>query len=425
MKSIDGLVWEKRWRLNNGQDDSFVVPFATLRPVNIVSHGEKEFSYGHYGIHLGQMDRLTFLGLAKQKIIATFIDCREGSPTARVRHVEEIYPSSERTLCIPPGVAHRFDFLENVFTLNDYKLFLPDPENWVNGDVLWRQENDVINLPDDIDPDTVPLYKPNIHEASEEYYSYIRRIQMTNLSRGDLEYPSHTEFTDTEGKKFNLWLKRKVALPPDVFNDSSHLASEILGVRWETHLFISSGENSGFTILPDQAPFYIVDHGEVSYAHDSYGIHVGQEDRLTFVGPSSQRVKLHLLDCRKTSETLHKKVVLEFQPSAKRFLVIPPGVAHRFENFEKVYTFNRAKIYLPPTLKYYSAVDVIDWPEERLPYPILKPNNIVADEVYYKDQADKQRRLMMTESNLETPTIQLIKNDKGEDVRLVLRKRVR
>ena len=108
---ILGLRWEENKRIDNGTD-SFVVPFPSTRPVNLVFHGEEPFEYGHYGIHLGQEDQLTFLGNSDQEITAYFIDCRDSSSTLHQRFVTQLTPNSGRRLCIPPGVAHAFDGLE-------------------------------------------------------------------------------------------------------------------------------------------------------------------------------------------------------------------------------------------------------------------------------------------------------------------------
>lgn len=78
---IKGLKWEKRWRANNGGKSTWVVPFPTTKPANIVFHGSKHFDYGQYGIHLGQEDRLTFLGRSTLRVFASFIDCRSNSDT--------------------------------------------------------------------------------------------------------------------------------------------------------------------------------------------------------------------------------------------------------------------------------------------------------------------------------------------------------
>src|SRR4051794_4245415 len=108
LDQIKGLRWEARFRLDNG-DNSYVVPFPTLNPVNIVYHGAQKFEYGHYGIHLGQEDRLTFMGDSHKSIQAFFIDCREKSLTRGQRIVTQFTPSTARTLCIPAGVAHSFE----------------------------------------------------------------------------------------------------------------------------------------------------------------------------------------------------------------------------------------------------------------------------------------------------------------------------
>ena len=93
---IEGLHWIPRWRINNGQKDSFVIPFATTYPVNIVYHGERKFKYGQYGIHLGQQDTLTFLGDEKQRIVAKFMDCRNNSATFKQSISFYITPSSQK-----------------------------------------------------------------------------------------------------------------------------------------------------------------------------------------------------------------------------------------------------------------------------------------------------------------------------------------
>ena len=134
---ISGLRWIYRNRISNGEE-SFVVPFPDVNPVSIVDHGFKEFSYDQYGIHLGQADILTFLGSENEKITAHFIDCRKNSETFGKRIKENFYPSTEKTLYIPPGVAHRFDNLSNVYTINNFKLFLPTPKSLFKKDSNWN-----------------------------------------------------------------------------------------------------------------------------------------------------------------------------------------------------------------------------------------------------------------------------------------------
>lgn len=77
---INGLHFENRYRNPNG-GDSYVIYYPTIQPFSLVYHGDEKFEYKHFGIHLGQKDRLTFLGNPNQKIIGHFIDCRKESDT--------------------------------------------------------------------------------------------------------------------------------------------------------------------------------------------------------------------------------------------------------------------------------------------------------------------------------------------------------
>ena len=77
---------------------------------------------------------------------------------------------------------------------------------------------------------------------------------------------------------------------------------------------------------------------EPSFTYSTYGIHVGQDDRLTFMGGNGKRISGKFVDCRRGSPTLHKAVEVSFSPSLHRHLVIPRGVAHTFDNLEYVVT---------------------------------------------------------------------------------------
>ncbi|GGJ49271.1 dTDP-4-dehydrorhamnose 3,5-epimerase family protein [Pseudomonas avellanae] len=77
---------------------------------------------------------------------------------------------------------------------------------------------------------------------------------------------------------------------------------------------------------------------EKDFHYSTYGIHVGQDDRLTFMGDSRTQIDVFFVDCREGSATLHQIVRLRFKPSLERRLVIPRGVAHTFDNLEGIVT---------------------------------------------------------------------------------------
>ncbi|MGH3529928.1 MAG: hypothetical protein ACRDQ6_21890, partial [Pseudonocardiaceae bacterium] len=196
----------------------------------------------------------------------------------------------------------------------------------------------------------------------------------------------------------------------------------IEGVGWVANAVLWSGANSGFVPLLDPRPLYFIDHGEHDYTHDASGIHLGQEDRLTFVGPSDHEVTLVLLDTRQGSPTLHNEVLTTFTPSALRHLKIPNGVAHRFEHLECVFTFNRPHVYLPEQGDYEPGNDVIDWPIGKLPPPVLEVYRQPAPLEFYQRQVAAQRELMLEPAMHATPTVIMTESADGGIVRVAFRK---
>jgi dTDP-4-dehydrorhamnose 3,5-epimerase-like enzyme len=403
---IKGLKWEKRWRANNGGESTWVIPFPTTKPANIVFHSSKHFDYGQYGIHIGQEDRLTFLGNSTLQIFASFIDCRKNSDTFGERFSLHFFPSSEKTLIIPPGVAHSFNGLENIFTINSYEIFLPNPEELYNNSHDWNLTSDILNIPIDIHNSDLPKIIPNKMLSSNRFYNILRDQQIENISKINYLHPVSYRFKEN-GILKKITIKEKIK-QIDNSLETWEPINNIFGIGWMKHFNIITGDESGIVPLLDESPFYIVDHGEIHYSHDSYGIHLGQEDRLTFLGNKDQLVELALVDCREGSPTLHNKVIIHFNPSPLKYLIIPPGVAHAFKNLENVYTINRARILLDGKREYFPRNDIIDWPLNNEEYPVLKTNKIVADSAYYSIQAMEQENFINTNhSYYETPVSHL------------------
>lgn len=420
LSPIQGLEFQSNWRLDNGKD-SYVVPFAITRIVSIVYHGEKkEFDYGHYGIHLGQEDRLTFLGQSSKKIKGLFIDCRKGSETLHKKVEIEFSPSSDKILCIPNGVAHTFKNLQNIFTINSYNIYLPEPSEWVNGESQWSLESDVINVPLNAKVNELPVVKANRKKASDLFYKIIGDNQKETFPKLKHEYPFTENFVLRNGEEVKLQLK-KITNKLDSVKPSDDF--EIDGVEWIEHIYIKSGDNSGFITLLDETPFYVVDHGESNYSHDAFGIHLGAEDRLTFLGSSTQEVKITLVDCRDSSKTLHKEVTKKFNPSPLFYLKIPNGVAHRFEGLENVFTINRSVVYAEDETKYNPSNDVIDWDINNKCYPIFKVSKEPVSKDFYIQQAKNQRELISKPPQHSTPMIFIRENENGETVKVAIRKK--
>jgi len=421
--AIQGLEWRDNWRIENG-NDSYVVPFPTLRPASLVFHGESEFSYGHYGIHLGQADVLTFLGPSEgTAVTGYFIDCRLGSPTAGMRETRVWSPTSARALYIPAGVAHTFDGLERVNTINTYELFLPSPEAWVQGDLDWQPDADIINLPLDVADQDLPYFVPNSHPAGEAWYDIVADQQRAAIPKlASVEFPMTRDMQLVDGSVRRVELRRRLTRSA---KPNWEPFPGVFGVGWVRHPVIPSGPESGFSVLVDRFPLYFIDHGETGYSHDAYGIHLGQEDRLTFVGPKDRTVTIRLIDTRADSPTYGADTSFTFSPDPEHYLLLPPGVGHAFEHIEKVYTINRPRTLLPADgREYRPGNDVIDWPVEKRPIPTLQPNALPAGRDYYEARVADQKELRRTPATHSTPAVLLTRDADGREIRVALRKKV-
>ncbi|WP_416064596.1 dTDP-4-dehydrorhamnose 3,5-epimerase family protein [Rhizobium sp. ZK1] len=390
--------------------------------MNVVFHGSEPFAYGHYGIHLGQQDRLTFLGAPNQEIQGHFLDCRMTSPTARRKLVVRFNPSSEWELNIPPGVAHSFSGLENVATLNNYDLYLPNPDAWLDKTTKWDMDADVINVELDADPASVELFEENTNTASEIYYSIVSDRQREAIPKLSYSYPYTTDFQSGDGTVYTLKVAEKAARA--VMPDWEPIG-EIEGLGWRGNAFLPSGTHSGFVPLLDGRPYYIVDHGfDAEYTHDAYGIHLGQEDRLMFLGDAARVATVVFVDCREDSATLHQQCSIQFSPDARRTLIIPNGVAHRFEHLEGIFTLNQGVIFLSESEEYQPGNDVIDWPASRVHFPTFRFNTIEASKSYYWDLARSQREQLDNGLSASTPVVVMAKDSDGNDVRVAIRETI-
>ncbi|WKZ94652.1 dTDP-4-dehydrorhamnose 3,5-epimerase family protein (plasmid) [Chimaeribacter arupi] len=419
--SIEGLHWVPRWRVNNGKDDSYVVPFSTTFPINVVYHGEHDFKYGQYGIHLGQQDTLTFLGDEKQSILAKFIDCRKNSPTFRKSLMFSIFPSSGKTLIIPPGVAHTFHNLENVFTLNSYKLFLPSVDRLLSSRLTWSPGNDVINIPEDISADDVEGYEPMTEEASDLVYHRIGEFQQENLKKHKFQHSETREFILEDGSQVNVRIREKITEE----NELVLPVVKISGVEFREIPSIKTGKESCIVPLTRQSPMYIVEHGNDNYDFDSYGLHLGQEDHLTFLGHSAHEITLKLVDMREGSDTLFVEEEITFTPHPNVELVIPCGVAHALVNMARITTINRPVIYLDENKEYIPGHDVIDWPINNKNYLSYKTNTLEADLDYYTFIVSKQKEIVKDAPTHRTPkSIVVYDKETGKHVKVLLKEKV-
>lgn len=428
LAAIAGLRWSRNWRLPNG-GQSFVVPFATRRSFNVVFHGRRKFSYGHYGVHLGQEDRLTFLGAPDRTITAHFMDLRAGSPSAGQRLTAHFAPGSEFELRIPPGVAHDFDGLEEIDTLNNYAVFLPDPAQWAAGEQEWDMDADIVNVArDEAEADDgehggaqggAPRFHPNALPASDIFYRLLAERQREGMAHLSHSHAYTVDAQDASGSLRKLKISERARGGAEARVEP---IEPIAGLHWQQLAYVESGPASGIRPLYERRPYYLVDHGTAPYAHDAFGIHLGQDDHLTFLGREDALVQVHFVDCRHGSATLHAEVAVEFHPCAHRTLVIPRGVAHRFTGLERVFTLNQGVAYLDANGEYEPATDVIDWPVGRSDYPVLQVNQQPAPGEYYDALVAGQQRMRAAGEAPSTPMVLMVPDGAGKTVRVAIRR---
>lgn len=144
---------------------------------HFVTHDDS-FSYGNQiGLHLGQVDQLTFLSDTAKTIVGTFIDCRRNSETFGNRAELKFTASPYRKLIIPSGVAHSFSNISNVVTRNDLLLYSP------SADASWSIEEDLVAMPLDIERHQLTPVEPYSLALPREAALMFYRLQ-TFLMRG-------------------------------------------------------------------------------------------------------------------------------------------------------------------------------------------------------------------------------------------------
>lgn len=417
---IQGLRWEAMASVGNG-NESIVVPMPTTDLVHIVFHGDAAFADARYALHRGLEDHLTFLGSSKQRARARFVDCRRESPTLHRKVSIEFTPDAARKLVIPCGVGHGFEGLEGVYVLNALRAYLPPPKVLMTDRNPWATGTDILNFAYDTPEADLPVVEINRWPASETFYELLSDMQRATLGSIDHEFPHAEDAVGTVGRKVTPLIRNKLSprqQPPEW--EPIH---GIEGLGWKRHLLVWSSDVAGHAALTDIGPIQLIGHGETSYRTDAYGIHLEWEERLTFVGPPSQRAIIRFIDCRRGSPTEGREVEHEFTPSALRMLIIPPGVAHAFEGLEHIWTINRPCRRSGDPDRYEPGNDVIDWPLAVRPAPRFgMPAPTEFSLSYYRSLVEAQRECLALQETVSTPAVLLVHDTDGTTKRVALRR---
>lgn len=284
-----------------------------------VTH-ESSFEYTTFGIHVGQNDRLTFMGQASQVITGYFIDCRLGSKTVG-RKVKIIYnPSMGRVLTIPRGVAHTFEGLEHIVT-RDEPVWYSDVEN-----PAWEVGNDLVSFSRMELDENIPRVPPNrflLPDAAHVLMSMINQ-----------------EFLKTVKAYFNRFLvkiggeKKYVSLEPRNWIDQQvdpeqELGLSVAGLTYEKNRYLLTGKNS-YTLVPTTGSCVSDVLLAIPNSDKLFHFHHRTARKFTFLNYEGASVILKIVDLRKSHQERQVQET-KIKADPRMTLNIPNGVAYRLE----------------------------------------------------------------------------------------------
>jgi dTDP-4-dehydrorhamnose 3,5-epimerase-like enzyme len=277
---------------------------------HFVTHSHN-FAYTNFGIHVGQVDRLTFYAQRQRSIEGYFIDCRRESPTSGVHLHIKFSSGVKRKLIIPCGVAHTFSNLEEVVTRNDLSLYAGKANatwNVLNDNIVFDWTPDGIRSAPRVDVNLVPIPL----EVNRIFYrlqqSALKAIRMDTLKR---------DFADTENANVRLL-------------HAPHWETGIAGCEWGTNCFDEIATGS-WMILPGTPSCEMT---MALFQLDGARTHcyIQRLDRdvlLTFLDREGQLVELDLIDLRLDNVTYGCHSPTRWVCDPRFFLRIPAGVAYR------------------------------------------------------------------------------------------------
>jgi len=287
---------------------------------DFVTH-EERFAYSSYGIHIGQDDRLTFMGDSSGPIIGYFVDCRVDSPSRGVQVIAEFSPSLLRHLIIPRGVAHTFDNLERIVT-RDEPVWHSDDEN-----PDWNVDNDLVSVDRSVPLAKFPIVRPNPYRLPDQAHVFISR-----LSQSLLETPRAymARYKLTIGG-----LERYVMFEPIEWaqddNEVATLTSITLpgGVKASRARYAATGSRS-WTLVPSTdscvADVLLL---EASPLGSEHFYHLRTQKVYTFL-TEGVTVTMSIVDCRSNSANYGKQTVINFTADPRITFTIDQGIAYRF-----------------------------------------------------------------------------------------------
>lgn len=149
---IEGVRWVRNVNIKTGPNSSILLGGRVTTAV--LRSGGHDTEYSVWGIHLATDDQLTFFSKADDEpVVVKMVDCRKGSKTQGNYLEVTTYPTADKRLVIPRGVAHIPTHTNGLMTLNTPDLY------WDNRKRFLSLEIDVINVEKERDVKSFPVYE--------------------------------------------------------------------------------------------------------------------------------------------------------------------------------------------------------------------------------------------------------------------------
>lgn len=306
---------------------------------DFVTHGP-DFYYSTLGIHVGQDDRLTFLGDRSKVITGTFVDCRYGSNALHKRVEVSFAPSPNRRLVIPRGVAHTFDNLVGIVTRDEPVWYSADDNaHWnVNNDLIsiLRSESEfpIVNVNEYRLPDNLHQYMTRLSQAAlEKPKAYAARFKLRIAGRD--QYVMFQE---------NIWDNELRAVAP--------LTEAVKGngIEARRSKYAVTGRKS-WTLVPNtEAGVCDVLLASDDQSGDRKRMYVHRRTRkwYTVLTNEGEEVRIDTLDLRPNSESFLVKESFRTIADPRVTYIIEPGVAYRFVTPPCTYFRSEHEVFVSP-----------------------------------------------------------------------------
>ena len=185
---IPGLFWKRNDYYKTTALSRIILPSPGQSLFTVVFHAEdfSESSHGGYevyGCHLGQDDVLTFLAHDERVMSGHFVDCRKGSPTLHQSCSLSFKGNPDRSLVIGRGIAHIFDNLMGMTTINQMRMHF----DFRNPDFI--AGSDVINNLRGTPIDSFPVLRVNRFRSPRWLCNLMVKQQRIGIRRSSSNYP--------------------------------------------------------------------------------------------------------------------------------------------------------------------------------------------------------------------------------------------